>query len=140
MDPLSNDLSSAPLAAGDVPPDVRTMGMLCHLAALVGLLGNGIGFLLGPLVVWLIKKDDHPFIDDQGREAINFQLTVLIVGIVTGIVAWICAMTVILLIVAIPLLLLLGVLAIVALVLTIIGGLRAKDGIAYRYPFSFRFL
>ena len=140
MDPLSNDLSNAPLAAGDVPPDVRTMGMLCHLAALVGLLGNGIGFLLGPLVVWLIKKDDHPFIDDQGREAINFQLTVLIVGIVTGIVAWICAMTVILLIIAIPLLLLLGVLAIVALVLTIIGGLRAKDGIAYRYPFSFRFL
>ncbi len=140
MDPAPNDLPDAPPPAGDIPPDVRTIGMLCHLAALVGLLGNGIGFLLGPLVVWLLKKDDHPFIDDQGREAVNFQLTVMIVGIVTGIVAWICAMTVILLIVAVPLFLLLVVLAIVAIVFTIIGGLRAKDGIAYRYPFCFRFL
>ena len=43
--------------------------------ALVGLLGNGIGFLVGPLIVWLIKREDHPFLDEQGKEALNFQLT-----------------------------------------------------------------
>jgi len=48
--------------------------MVCHLAALVGLLGNGIGFLLGPLVVWLFKKEDDPFIDEQGKEAVSFQI------------------------------------------------------------------
>ena len=54
---------------------VYKWAMVCHLAALVGLLGNGIGFLLGPLVVWLFKNEDDPFIDEQGKEAVNFQIT-----------------------------------------------------------------
>ena len=56
----------------------RKWAMFCHLAALVGLLGNGIGFLAGPLVVWLIKKDADPFVDEQGKEAVNFQITMFI--------------------------------------------------------------
>ena len=48
--------------------DARKWALICHLSAFVGLLGNGIGFLLGPLVLWLIKKGDDPFVDDQGKE------------------------------------------------------------------------
>ena len=55
----------------DIPREARKWAALCHAVALVGLVGNGIGFLLGPLVVWLIKKEDHPFIDEQGKEALK---------------------------------------------------------------------
>ena len=58
--------------------EARKWAMLCHLSALSGLLGNGIGFLIGPLVVWLIKRDDAPQIDEQGKEALNFQLTMFL--------------------------------------------------------------
>jgi len=103
--------------------------MLCHLAALVGLLGNGIGFVLGPLVVWLLKKEDHPFIDEQGKAAINFQLTMLLI-----------------LILCIPLaLILVGIFLIILIVpvmiiFSIIGAIKANDGQSYRYPFAIRFL
>ncbi|UCC67130.1 MAG: DUF4870 domain-containing protein, partial [Armatimonadota bacterium] len=50
--------------------DERTMGMLCHLAGLVG--------FLGPLVVWLLKKDESELVNDQGKESLNFQLSILI--------------------------------------------------------------
>jgi uncharacterized Tic20 family protein len=60
---------------GGIPREVRKWATICHIIALVGLLGNGIGFLVGPLVVWLLKREDHPFIDQQGKEAVNFQIT-----------------------------------------------------------------
>ena len=109
--------------------EVRKWAMLCHLMALVGLLGNGIGFLLGPLVVWLLKKEDHPFVDDQGKEAVNFQITMLlavlisvplmlvIIGIFTAILA-----------------------AILMIILPIFAAVRTNDGITYRYPLSIRFI
>ena len=109
--------------------EVRKWAMLCHLMALVGLLGNGIGFLLGPLVVWLLKKEDHPLIDDQGKEAANFQITMLLavlisvplmlvfVGILTAILA-----------------------TILMIILPIFAAVRANDGILYRYPLSIRFI
>ena len=109
--------------------EVRKWAMLCHLMALVGLLGNGIGFLLGPLVVWLLKKEDHPFVDDQGKEAVNFQITMLlavlisvplmfvIIGIFTAILA-----------------------VILMIILPIFAAVRTNDGIMYRYPLSIRFI
>src|SRR3546814_4703298 len=69
-------LTEAPAAGSERPDaDQRTWGMFCHLAAL-SVLFTGIGFVLGPLVVWLIKRDDMPFVDDQGKEALNFNITV----------------------------------------------------------------
>ncbi len=109
--------------------EVRKWAMLCHLIAMVGMLGNGIGFLLGPLVVWLLKKEDHPFVDDQGKEAVNSQITMLlallisvplmlvIIGIFTAILA-----------------------AILMTILPIFAAVRANDGITYRYPLSIRFI
>jgi uncharacterized Tic20 family protein len=69
------------MPVGGVSPeadkDARTMAMLCHLLAIF------TGFI-GPLVIWLIKKDQYAFVDDQGKEALNFQITMLIAHIVAG--------------------------------------------------------
>lgn len=117
----------APVPSAEVSKDARTWGMLCHLSALSGLVGVGFGFILGPLVVWLIKKNEYPFVDDQGKEALNFQITMTI--------AFVCSA--ILCVIFIGFLLLPAV-GIVDIVFTIIGSIKASDGVAYRYPFTLR--
>jgi uncharacterized Tic20 family protein len=112
-----------------IPREARKWAMICHIIALVGILGNGIGFLLGPLIVWLLKKEDHPFIDEQGKESVNFQITMFLVAFVSAILC----------------LLLIGFafLFIVAFVMTIfpiIGAVKANEGAHYRYPFCIRFI
>src|SRR3989344_2206586 len=61
---------------------IRTWGVVCHLSALVGVFGIPFGNILGPLVVWLVKRKDHAFIDEQGKEALNFQITMGIYALV----------------------------------------------------------
>ncbi|QQP98815.1 DUF4870 domain-containing protein [Lysobacter enzymogenes] len=100
--------------------------MLAHLSTLVGLIVP-FGTILGPLVVWLIKKDTMPFVADQGKEALNFNITVIIGMIIGGILT----------------LVLIGVLVMIAvgiawLVLTIMAALAANKGETYRYPFTLR--
>jgi len=112
-----------------LPREARKWAMICHISALVGLLGNGIGFLLGPLIVWLIKKEDHPFIDEQGKEAVNFQITMFIAMLLSGILC--------LVFIGFIFLIIFGLLMVI---FPIIGALKANDGEAYRYPFSFKFL
>lgn len=115
--------------SGAIPREARKFAMWCHLAALVGLLANGVGFLLGPLVVWLLKKEDHPFIDEQGKEAVNFQITMFIGLFVSA------ALTV----VVIGFVLLLA-LAMTMTIFPIIAAIRANDGEHYRYPLTYRFI
>lgn len=103
--------------------------MGCHLIALVGLLGNGIGFLLGPLILWLVMRKEDRFIDEQGKEAVNFQITVLIALIVGAILT--------LLVIGIVVVIAVGI---AAVVLPIIAAIKANDGEHYRYPFSIRFI
>jgi len=105
------------------------MGMLCHLLSLVGLLGVPFGNILGPLVIWLVKKDQDAFVDDNGKEVLNFQISVTIYGIVCG-----------LLIFAFIGILLLPILIIAVVIYTIIGALKANEGVLYRYPLTIRFL
>ncbi len=62
--------------------DDRTWGILCHLSALAMLLGVPLGNLLGPLVVWLVKRDQSSFVDQQGREALNFQISITLYALV----------------------------------------------------------
>lgn len=104
----------------------RNWGMLCHLAALAGFL-IPLGNVLGPLVIWLIKKEQFAFVNDQGKEALNFQITMLICGIVSGI----------LMLVLIGIILLIAV-AVLSLVFTIIAAVQASKGVSYRYPFALR--
>ena len=109
--------------------EARKWAMLCHMAALAGLIGNGICFLAGPLVVWLVKKDTDPFVDEQGKEAVNFQITMFIA-------AFVCA-PLILILVGIFLLIAVGIMMVV---FPIIGAIKASDGEHYRYPFAIRFI
>jgi len=105
-----------------VPTEAKTVAMLAHLL--------GILFSFIPsLIIWLTKKQDHAFIDDQAKEALNFQITIVI--------GWFVALA--LTIVGIGLLLF-PVLGIGNLVFCIIGGIKANDGVAYRYPFAIRLI
>ena len=100
--------------------------MLCHLAAFLGFVFP-FGSVVGPLILWQMKKEVDPFIDDQGKEALNFQITVAI--------AW---MACIVLAFAVIGFFLMFALAIGTIVLTIIGAIKANKGIAYRYPLTWR--
>lgn len=112
----------------DIAQEEKTWGMLAHLSSLVGFV-IPFGNVLGPLVVWLIKKDSMPFVADQGKEALNFNITVLIAAIISGI----------LMLVVIGFLLL-AVVAVGWLVLTILAAIESNKGVAYRYPFTLRLI
>lgn len=102
--------------------------MLCHLSALSGFI-IPFGSLLGPLVVWQIKKNQYPIVDDQGKEALNFQITVTLAAIVSAIL--------IVLLIGIFLLIAVGI---ASLVFTIIAAIKANNGETYRYPFTLRLI
>jgi uncharacterized Tic20 family protein len=103
--------------------------MLCHYAAFFWLLVPMIGNVIGPLIVWQLKKDLDPFVDAQGKEALNFQITYSVAMMICGLLAWV--------LIGFPLMLLVSI---TALVLTIIAGIKANEGQAYRYPFSWRLI
>lgn len=129
---------SPPPQAGPTS-DEKQWAMVAHLSALGGALltawSGGWGVFIGPLVVWLVKKDTMPFVDDQGKEALNFSISVALacialvmftivtfgLGVVLTVPAWI-------------------VLTIAWLVLTVVAALRASEGVAYRYPLVLRFV
>jgi len=120
----------------DISADEKQWAMFAHLSALVAIWLGGMGFL-GPLIIWVIQKDKMKFVDDQGKEALNFQLTLLGAGIVLGAVA---APLVLLtfgigLLLVIPLAL--GLLA-YGVIMPIVAAMRANAGEAYRYPYTIR--
>ena len=108
--------------------EVRQWAMFCHLSALLGI-WIPFGNLIGPLILWQMKRESDPFIDAQGKEALNFQITV-------AIATAIC----ILLMLVIVGFFLYGLVTIAALVLAIIGGVKANEGFPYRYPFTWRLI
>ena len=111
-----------------LPGDVRNWAMLCHLVALLAM-PLGLGHIVGPLVVWLLKRDEHPFIDDQGKESLNFQISVTIYTLLIS--PTLCVLIGIPLIVA---------LWIANIVLIVIASLKASAGEAYHYPLCLRLL
>lgn len=137
-DPLPDSASNIPPKSeipADAPPsnvavdppseeaskDDKTMGLLCHL------LGPFLGFV-GPLIIWLIRKDQSKFVDDQGKEALNFNLTLLIghiIGFATACITF-GAIN--------------GAVGLIGLVFGIIAGLEANKGVRYRYPFNIRII
>jgi uncharacterized protein len=109
-------------------PEERTWGMLVHLCAFAGLVVP-LGSLLGPLVLWLIKRDQSGFVAEQGKEALNFNISILIAGLICWALVFVFIG------------ILLGVaLFIYWLAMTIIAGIKAGEGVRYRYPFAIRLL
>lgn len=115
--------------------DVRLWSMLCHLSALAGLLVPTIGSAVGPLVVWLIRRHDHPDIDAHGRESLNFQLSILIYCWALGILGILTTF----ILVGFVFLAAGFVVGIVGLGYAILAAVRTSNGETFKYPFSIRF-
>ena len=130
--PVANETPQSPPPPVVTPPkvsgeiesdkDARTWGMLCHLLAIF------LGWL-GPLICWLVKKDEYDFVDDQGKEALNFQITVFIAMIISAILIFILIG-----------ILMIWAVAICSLIFCIIGAMKANNGERYRYPICIRFI
>jgi uncharacterized protein len=133
-----NDINPAPAGVDSaISADERQWAMFAHLSALAGGLltsaVGGWGFFLGPLVIWLMKKDTMPFVDDQAREALNFNIkvsAVLIVLMILGVVTLGIGF-----LITGPLMMIVGI---AALVFIVIAAMKANQGIAYRYPMTVR--
>jgi len=110
-----------------VTENERTWGMLAHLSALAGVVIPVLGCVLGPLVVWLARRDQSSFVDGQAKEALNFNISVFIASVV-------CSFLMLVFIGFI----LIAALYIAWLVMTLVAAIRASEGIAYRYPYSLR--
>lgn len=115
----------------EVNKDARMWAMFCHLAGLAGFVIPVIlSGIIAPLIIWQIKKDDHPFIDENGKEALNFQISIGIYALVS--------------ILLIPLFcigaFLLTAVGIFNLVFMLIAAIKANNGFHYRYPLCIRFI
>jgi len=124
-------MSDAPQLNGtpQVSKDEQNWAMICHLSALAGFL-IPFGNIVGPLIVWLIKRAEMPMVDVHGKEALNFQITVSIAMVVC----------IVLMLVLIGFLLAF-IVGLGALVLTVMAAVKVSNGdYGYRYPLSIRLL
>ncbi len=110
-------------------PNEKMWGMLCHLTSLALFIGIPFGNFVGPLIIYLIKKDEYEFVADQGKEVLNFQITWSLIFIVSALF----------IIIGIGVLMLIGF-GIAWLILVIIGTVKANEGIHYRYPLTLCFI
>lgn len=118
----------------------RNWAMGCHLAGLILYIGIPFGNILGPLVVWLLKKDEYALVDQQGKEALNFQISLMVYSVVAIVAAVVCAITVILIPLAIVLGILLGIIFLVNLIVIIVAAIKTSNGEPFTYPFTIRFI
>ena len=117
-----------PPPAGTPSAEEKQWALFAHLSALIGYI-IPFGSIIGPLIIWQIKKNEMPFVDDQGKEALNFQITVAIAAIVC----------IVLMLVLIGILLF-WILAIANLVFIVMAAIAANNGQAYRYPVCLRLI
>ncbi len=108
--------------------DERMWAMFCHLSALIGFI-IPFGNVIAPLVLWTLKKEEYPLVNDQGKEALNFQISMTIYIIASIILIFV--------VIGIILLILLGIFS---LIVIIIAAIKANEGEKYRYPLTIRFL
>lgn len=130
--PVSPPPPAAPAPLPNPEAQARTWNMLCHMSALAGFIGIPLGNILGPLIVWQIKKNEIPSVDAHGKASLNFQITVLLAMLVTLPVMFVgmlfCVGWLLL-----PVVILIGL---AALIFPIIAGIKANNGENYKYPFS----
>lgn len=112
-----------PALPASATSDEKTLGIVMHILCLVGFP------ILGPLVIWLIKKDQSSYLDRQGRELLNFQISYFVYALVSFVLCFVF--------IGIPLLVIVGL---ASIVLTIIGIVKAAEGNIYRFPFTIRLL
>lgn len=124
MSDMNDAVTPPPAPTGTASQEDRTLAMITHLSGII------LGFIV-PLVIWLTNKDktDKAFLNDQAVEALNFQITIAIAYII-------CMILVVVLIGA----LLIWVVLLINLIFCILAGIKANEGVAYRYPFALRLI
>jgi uncharacterized Tic20 family protein len=120
--------------ANDAEKNARTWSMVSHLSALAGCFLPWIAHLAGPLIVWLLKRNDHPLIDANGKEALNFQISLSIYSLVGSTLLFLSVIGILL----IPMFL--GALYIINIIGVVVASIRASEGSEFRYPLTLRFL
>ncbi len=123
------DIDPSRIELQEPDSEARMWAMIAHLAGFLGYFLPVIGSLIGPLIIWQLKKDLHPYVDEQGKEALNFQITVLIAAFVSF-----------LLMLIVIGFMLMGIVVVGAIVLMIIAAIKANEGAPYRYPFCLRLI
>lgn len=125
---------------------INTWAAGCHLAGLAMFTGIPFGNIIGPLVLWLIKKNEYEFVDLHGKAALNFQISMTIYGAIAFLL---CMMGVVggevagssafrfALFGLFPLVFIIGL---VDVILLIIAAVKASNGEIYQYPFTMRFV
>ncbi|WP_404341562.1 DUF4870 domain-containing protein [Pseudoalteromonas mariniglutinosa] len=106
----------------------RTWAMLCHLSALAGFIVP-LGAIIGPLIVWLVKKDELPAVAEHGRKSLNFQLTMLIAYVVCFLLLFVAIGAI-----------LLPLVAIFSFIMVVVASIKANDGKVFNYPVSLHFI
>jgi uncharacterized protein len=109
--------------------DIRTWNVLCHATALAGFFVPWAGHILGPLIVWLAKRNDSPEINEHGKESLNFQISMLIYNVIAAVLCLVLIGFIIL-----------PILHILNLVLVIVASIQASEGKFYRYPITIRLI
>ncbi len=127
--PAASEPSPSPVPTSAISAEIRNWCVLCHASALAGLFFHFFGHLLGPLIVWLIKRADSPEIDAAGKESLNFQISMLIYEIIAGILC--------LVLIGFPILIALWILN---TVFVIIASVKTSQGEFYRYPLTIRLI
>jgi hypothetical protein len=122
-----SDVTTPPAAPAGTPSnEEKQWALFAHLSALIGYI-IPFGSIIGPLIIWQVKKNEMPFVDDQGKEALNFQITMAIAAIIC----------IVLMIVLIGFLLI-WIVGAVDLIFIVVAAISANNGQAYRYPFNLR--
>jgi uncharacterized Tic20 family protein len=106
--------------------DERTWALFCHIGALAGFVFP-LGNIIVPLVIWLIKKEELPLVEDQGKESLNFQISTTLYALAAGVLSFV--------LIGIPILVALGIFWLVEV---IIAAVRANEGERFRYPLNLR--
>ena len=114
----------------------RTWVVLCHASALLGFFAPVAGHVLGPLIVWLVKRDESAEIDAHGKESLNFQISMFIYTSVLSVVCFILMFVLI----GFLLLPLFAIIFVADIVLVIIASWKASEGTLYRYPLTIRLI
>ena len=132
MEPEAPNPNAPPPPSANPPPPSRpvdhSLDVLCHLLSLAGLTGIPFANVLGPLILWLIKRNESPSVDAHGKESLNFQISMTIwlllcVPLMFVFVGFVVA----------------AVLVVLAIVWVVLAALEASKGGFYRYPLTIRF-
>lgn len=122
--PASDFADSAPKDPSD-----KNLGLLCQLLAFCAFVFPFGGNVLGPLVLWLVKRAESPYLDALGKEAVNFNISFLIYGVVASLSIFVLIG-----------LLLAPLVGLAWLILVVVAAIKASEGKIYRYPLTIRLI